>query len=286
MNIRRFTLIIFLFLAGCSPIKLGYDYADWFIFSKLDDLFDLNAEQKEFLHPAVDRLLAWHKSTELPLYASLLDQTQQNFENGLTTAELDSIYAKFEERIDSTIQQMAPDASIFLASLKTGQIERFKQNIYKQKNNPPAEIQKENQEESVSWIEDWVGELDSTQKSAISGLREAIPDLSKERGLNRNQTINEIITVIETGRNTKMIELKLIEAFTSSEQNLSSEYSREVGRQQEAIKAMILAIDKILTPAQRSHFLTKIDSLIEDIEDIHAGGSGNKFFKSLRRFVY
>jgi len=281
MNIRRFTLIIFLFLAGCSPIKLGYDYADWFIFSKLDNFFDLNAEQKELLHPAVDRLLAWHKSTEMPLYVSLLDQTRQNIESGLTTAELDFIYAKVEERIDSTIQQTAIDASILLASLKTEQIERFKQKI-----NNPAEKKEDNQEESANWIEDWLGELSSTQKSTIKTLREAIPDLSKERELNRNKTITEIITIIESGQSANVIELKLIEAYTSSEKDFSSEYNRKADIQQEAIKAMILAIDKILTPVQRSHLLTKIDSLIEDIESIQTGGNGSKFFKSLRRVVY
>lgn len=61
------------FLSGCS-LKLAYNNADRLIRWGIDDFVDLNATQTDFLNAELDRLLYWHRTTQLPIYASYLEQ--------------------------------------------------------------------------------------------------------------------------------------------------------------------------------------------------------------------
>ena len=64
------------------------------------------------------------------------------------------------------------------------------------------------------------------------------------------------------------IEEQLLEWFVDFERTYSLEYRQVVIAQHKASKYMIIGIDQMLTSSQRSHFLKKLDELIEEVEDI------------------
>lgn len=285
MNFKCIILIGCLFLAGCSPFKLGYDYADWFMFWKLNSVFNLTVEQKKLLHPQVDELLAWHKTKELPLYVSLLRQAQEKVKDELTLAELDWVYAQTQERVEQTMRYIAPGFSIFLATLKDQQIERFNQNFFQQKAISPNDEQGDLSEKFIEQIEQWTGELNDDQEKLIIKLRKSIPDISKNRSLQSEKTRDIITSLMAQERNASAIEKKLLELSINYQTTYSEEYGQQVITQQKAFKDMILGIDKMLTPSQRAYFLSKIDLLIEDIESLKEKRD-NRFFESLRRIIF
>ena len=255
------------------------------MFWKLDSFFNLTAAQKEFLHPQVDQILAWHKTKELPLYLSLLRQVQEKAKDELTAAELDWVYAQSQERAEQTVKYIAPSFSIFLATLKDPQIERFKQNFFQQGAISPNSEQEELSEQTIGQIEQWTGKLNDDQEKLITKLRKSIPDISKNRALQSQKTRNTIISLMKQGGNAPAIEQKLLELSINYQTTYSEEYGQQVMAQRKAFKDMVLGIDKMLTPIQRAHFLTKIDLLIEDIENIKEKRD-NHFFESLRRIVF
>ena len=268
-------LIGCLFLASCSSIKCGYSYADWVILWKLDDFFDLTSEQREFLNPQVDQHLIWHKTKELPLYISFLKQVREKSQDDLTDPELDWIYDQIEEHRKKIVKRIAPDFSVFLASLKEEQIEYFNnylpqmnEHLLEQLELPPDERQEKREEETLERVEEWVGKLSDDQKTRIIQLSRSIPDISKE-GLKHHEEIgSKRVVFLRQREAVPDIEEQLLEWFVDFERTYSLEYRQVVIAQHKASKYMIIGIDQMLTSSQRSHFLKKLDELIEEVEDI------------------
>lgn len=272
-------------MASCSPLRLGYDYADWFMFWKLDGFFSLTTEQKEFLHPQIDLLLAWHKTKELPLYVSLLRQVKEKAMDGLSLSELNWAYAQTERRVEQTMRRVAPNFSILLVTLKDQQIERFKQN-FSQQGAVPSNDEKENpSEQAIKQVERWVGKLSDDQKILVIQLKNSVPDISKQRASHSEGVRNTIINFIAQDHTPQAVEQKILELYLDYEATYSEEYSQQVAAQRKAVKSMILGIDRILTPPQRAYFLTKIDLLVGDIESLEKKGN-NRFLESIRRIVF
>ena len=60
-------------LGACSAIKLGYNQLPDISYWWLDGYVDVREPQVTRLRDEIARLHAWHRQTELPRYASLLD---------------------------------------------------------------------------------------------------------------------------------------------------------------------------------------------------------------------
>ena len=61
-------------LAGCSALQLGYNQAPSLIYWWVDGYADLDDVQSARVRQDIDRWLAWHRQTELPVYAERLRQ--------------------------------------------------------------------------------------------------------------------------------------------------------------------------------------------------------------------
>lgn len=63
-------------LAACSALQLGYNQAPSLVFWWVDGYADLDDAQSARVRQDIDRILAWHRQTELPAYAGRLRQWQ------------------------------------------------------------------------------------------------------------------------------------------------------------------------------------------------------------------
>ncbi|MEM1432670.1 MAG: DUF6279 family lipoprotein [Pseudomonadota bacterium] len=66
-------LLLVLCSGGCS-LKFAYNNADRLIRWGLDDFIEINGEQRSYLDGELDRLLYWHRTTQLPLYANYIER--------------------------------------------------------------------------------------------------------------------------------------------------------------------------------------------------------------------
>lgn len=65
-----------LLLTACSALQLGYNQAHTALYWWVDGYADLNDAQSAQVRRDIDRLMAWHRQTELPRYAQRLRQWQ------------------------------------------------------------------------------------------------------------------------------------------------------------------------------------------------------------------
>lgn len=63
-------------LAACSALQLGYNQAPSLVFWWVDGYADLDEAQSTRVRQDIDRILAWHRQTELPTYAGRIRHWQ------------------------------------------------------------------------------------------------------------------------------------------------------------------------------------------------------------------
>jgi hypothetical protein len=88
-KLRRFLTMLLaapLLLAGCSALKLGYNQADALLYWRLDSYVDFSREQAPRVRESLAQYHRWHRQTQLPAYADLLQRIRPQLA-GPVTAE-------------------------------------------------------------------------------------------------------------------------------------------------------------------------------------------------------
>ncbi|MBF0287312.1 MAG: hypothetical protein HQM14_05785 [SAR324 cluster bacterium] len=273
---RRWWVVFFsvLLLTGCT-LKIAYQYADWIALWAVDDYFDLSAEQKTLLEEKVQRHLTWHKQNELHKYSVLLKEFKQKGQDGLEPEEIEWCFTKIEYLRKNLVQRLLTDTSVFLAGLTQEQIEffetqlmEFNESALERVKLPQEERRQRRVDRTLEFSEDWFGQLSANQQEKISQLSRQLPETFTERIKIRKIRQKEFLELLRSGSSAKAIETQLAAWFLDVDQSYPPHYQQMIEKQKEAVKRMMLSIDQILTPEQRTHAIEKIDEWIEDIDDI------------------
>src|SRR5688572_4351281 len=162
-------------LAGCSIISV-YRYADWLILWRADHYLDLTSEQRRDLTQRLTPLLARHRREALPQYEAFLIQIRERVERGLTSQDLDWAYANYDRLRDDLIDRIIADSGVVLASVDSRQVRTLEAAL--QKDNakaarlaqaPVQERLRHRADETIEWLEDWLGSLSKDQEAQIRG---------------------------------------------------------------------------------------------------------------------
>ncbi len=123
---RRWTIIaaglLMLALAGCSVLRLAYSQADELSFWWLDGYVDFDDSQSPRVRDAIGRWFAWHRRTQLPDYAALLDRAATEVLQDTTPATACRWFADLRQRADAAVDQALPEAAAIAAGFSTDQL--------------------------------------------------------------------------------------------------------------------------------------------------------------------
>ena len=64
-------------LAGCSTLRLAYSQADHLTYWWLDGHVDFDGEQTRLTRDGIAQWFAWHRASQLPDYAALLERAEE-----------------------------------------------------------------------------------------------------------------------------------------------------------------------------------------------------------------
>jgi len=98
-------------LAACSAVRLAYNQAPSLGYWWIDGYADLNDAQTTVLRRDIDAFFAWHRASELPMYATRLQQWQQLAANDsnpdLACNQFEQVRAAYLRLIDRSLEPMA-----------------------------------------------------------------------------------------------------------------------------------------------------------------------------------
>lgn len=173
---RAAALIATLMLGSCSSIQLAYGQLDRWLRWQIDDYVDFNRQQKQQLQAALDSFHSWHRQTQLPRYADLLEQFAGRVEEGqLQQLEL----APWEEQVNGFWQAASTqliDLLLPLApQLSPEQIDELEWNLRKKReeslekwHKSPQKARQRRQKQISNQGKRWFGPLTGEQESMIS----------------------------------------------------------------------------------------------------------------------
>jgi hypothetical protein len=123
--------IAVLLLAGCSAVRLVYNQGQTVGYWWLDGYFDFNAEQGNQARAALSDWFRWHRATQLPDYAALLAQAQQQILNDITPAEVCRWADEIRRRVETAYMHGVPALASVVRTLEPEQLRQVEKRYQK-----------------------------------------------------------------------------------------------------------------------------------------------------------
>jgi hypothetical protein len=109
-------------LTGCSAVRLVYGQAPDITYWWLDSYIDFNDQQSLRAREALGDWYAWHRRTELPLYATLLSRARSEVTGPATAEQACRWFDELNLRFDAALERALPGLADMLRGLSPAQI--------------------------------------------------------------------------------------------------------------------------------------------------------------------
>lgn len=171
-----------LLAAGCSMVRMAYNQAPELAYWWLDGYVDFSDAQAPKAREAVSSWFAWHRKTELPEYAALLDRAQADVQRDTTPAQICEWSEVLKQRFHAAGEQALPAMADLAITLDEDQLKHMKKRFEKTMKDfssdylqpKPEEREKASVKRVVERMETVYGPLDERQKRLVaSGVAES-----------------------------------------------------------------------------------------------------------------
>ena len=170
-------------LAGCSSVRLGYGSGPLLAWWWLDGYVDFSRENAPLAQQGIDRWFEWHRATQLPAYAGLLDAAAQDVLEPVTAAQACGWQARMRGALNPALDRAVEIAADLVPTLGEAQLRHIEQRYAKGNDEmrsdflqpDPAVRQRESVKRTVDRIERMYGRLEPAQTRVIAAGVAASP---------------------------------------------------------------------------------------------------------------
>ena len=198
-------------LGACSAIKIGYNNVPELAYWWLDAYADFNDGQTAKVRDELARLHQWHRATELPRVADLLQKMQRLAPNDISSEQVCGLFTDVRTRLEAVNNQAEPGLVALAISLTPEQLTHIEGKFAKNNTDwrkewitgTPAERQAKRLKSSVERAEQIYSTLEERQ---LAVLRASIanssfdPELSHAERLRRQQDLIQTLRQISTDK--------------------------------------------------------------------------------------
>lgn len=281
MNRYRWLPLLLLpaIIAGCSALRIVYSQADHILAWRADDYFDFDPHQKQEFNARIERLLEWHRRDQLPEYAAFTTAAINQAQPGLRREDIVWFIEGFKARYRIIVNRGIQDAAELLATLKPEQLAALQKRWGKDNRKFVAEreldggIEKRKRarlKRTLAQITDWTGSLTREQEHRIEALLDRVPLSEHLRHQDRIRRQQEFLELLKLRANAAEFRPRLQAWLLDWEQGRAPEYARLSSEALEQRIQFYLAVEKVLTRAQREHALQRLQKFGDDFRALSA----------------
>ena len=165
-------------LSACSAVKIGYGQVPTLAYFYLDGYADFTDAQSLQVKSELTRLHAWHRQTQLPAYADLLDRLQPLLQGNITPAQVCSVWPDVRRQLLAVPSQAEPAVAALAVSLQPEQLQHMQRKFSRGNADyrkdfidaTPAAIRARRYEQATSRADMLYGPLDEPQLKRIGQL--------------------------------------------------------------------------------------------------------------------
>jgi hypothetical protein len=255
-------------LSGCSAMRLAYDNADTYLHWRAGSYFDLHGEAGDELEERIDAFFDWHRAKALPNYARLSEEAAKRLGDGLSPEDLvwgyDALMAQARESLRTAATQVAP----MLDRMSAEQIGHFERRLAEDNRKFARENLKGSEAERRARrakrmkdrLEEWVGRLTQSQVERVKLYAERAPLTDEFRDRDRKRLQAEVLGMIRRQEAGKR--LPELAAHWQTGRDPAFVAANEAWRKE--FYALLLDLDRLLTPAQRARAVANFRRYAED----------------------
>jgi Family of unknown function (DUF6279) len=262
-------------LGACSLATVAYNNASTVVSYALSDYFDLSAEQEDWLRPRVEKLVAWHRNSELPAYRRTIEEARLRVAGPVKIEDMDALYAEGRTFASRATDRALPDVAEFLSQLSNEQIAKLEVKLAKDNEKLAKEsragsevLKKKRVERYYERFEGWMGELTAEQKAQITAAVSAMPSLEDYRLADRKSRQTAFLKLLKQRPEPGVFQRELRQLILQPELKRDPAYTAEWDRQQKDILALAASLVSSASAEQRQRIQKKLSGYANDISNL------------------
>lgn len=255
-------------LGGCSALRLAYDNADIYLQFRANSYLDLDSKASEELEERIDEFFHWHRRNALPHYARISEDAAKRIENGLSREDLvwgyDSLVAHARqslrvaaERIAPILDRLTPEQAAHMEKRFAEDNRKFAREYLR---GSEADRRKRRAKRVEERLEDWVGNLSRAQLERVRQFSERVPLYDELRERERKRLQAELLDMVRRREAQK----RLPERAANWERGRDPAHLAASETFRNETYALLLDLDKTLTPEQRARAMANLHRYVED----------------------
>ncbi len=277
--LRRLKLLVVLLslslvLTACNRVGLAYRNLDVIIPWTLNDYVDMHAGQKSWFNDTLKAHLAWHCTTQLPVYLDWLDRLQQMVDTQqVTDAALQTRTLEAKQAIAEIAQAVTPSAIELLQGLDDQQVKDMNDALAKDLRKrqdeylkPPLDQQiKERAQRMSKRLDAWIGPLSSRQQNRVMAWSIALGEQNAHWIGNRAHWQAQFIDAVQQ-RHSADFPQRIQRLLVDRESLWTPEYRAAYTQTETEARSLIVDLMAQSTAPQRLKLTQKIDSVRSDFK--------------------
>jgi hypothetical protein len=281
-------LLVILAIAGCSSAaftRLAYNNAAM-AYSNLgpmltwvvDDYVDLDGSREDWVRVRIERVLAWHRSEELPRYRELLETMLAKSARAYRVEDIAAHQQALRAGYHRLVGQVIPDMAEFMAGMDASDIEHMekkfaednRQFVKDSLKGSPQERLERRMKRLIGHLESWVGSLTPEQREVVASRYPILTDVSDELMGERRYRQSELLALARSRPQRPQIEAALRRLFIDTDSWRRPEYAAKLRERDNQLSSMIAELSGTLTGEQRAHLQRRIRRFLGDISTLTA----------------
>ena len=275
-------LLMVLAVGACSLAKFGYRHGDTVGMFWIDRYLDLSGPQKDFVRPRLHALLVWHRTTQLPDYATFAQSLQQMTSQPITADAVASIGRQARRRVVTSVDHALPAMADLALQLTPDNVkamsDRFAADDEKWRrefmDGDVESQQKARYEKTLERAEEWYGRFSDEQRDRIRALSDARPldnTIVFGERQRRERDLVALLTDVLQNRPTHDAVVASMKAYADAfERNPDPQQRAFLVSLRQSTDAMDAAIHGVSTPEQRTRAAVKLQEWIDDFRSLSA----------------
>jgi len=279
--------ISLLLLTACTALRLGYNNGPTLAWWWLDGYGDFSRQQTPAVRAALERLFAWHRSTQLPEVAALLTSAQRSVLGPITAEAACAWQDRAQALLGPLWERGIQEAADLLPLLGPAQFDHIARRQLKARDEwrddflqpDAAERLQASIERTLQRAERLYGRLGAAQRAVLEqGVKDAPFDVQawlRERARRQDDLLQVLrrLQAERADRDTRVAGLRALAA--RSESPPSPAYRAYQAQMRSYNCALAARLHNATTAAQRRRAQERLQGWEEDVRALMAGPSGD-----------
>jgi hypothetical protein len=263
-----------LLAGGCSTVRFAYENADTYLRWKAGNYVDLQGDEADELDDRIDEFHDWHRKNALPKYVRLVREASVRFDDGLSRQDLDWGYDALTEQTRESLRKAAELAAPMLDRLTPAQVAQIERRLAEDNRQFQRDYLRGSERDRrrkrakfvTDRLEDWVGKLSQAQTERVREYAERMPMIYELRDRDRKRLQGEVLAVIRA----RQARARLPQLIASWERGRDPAYVKALQSWRDQYFALLMDIDRELSPEQRRRVHGNLRRYAEDFEALAA----------------